>query len=318
MIAHILGRRGRKIFFEPSIILAKKKSYKEHKNPHSPVCTDLQLPDAIWGKVFDELEPFDLIRMRKVSKQFERIVETKLSNTLYLDVMKCDLNDVIIEDTDNDGEFYKHKKCQLLIAITQRSVCLIVDERWTNKDVQCLWGCLQFFAKYAHTVCLDVQIFELISVGLSSLKLSRWYTFESYVGSIGLPESDNCHLKITSANCGRTFSSCAMISGNSNGCHDFHRMNPDGVEVPLFPKIKELTIKSSPYDMAHLSRIVDYHIHPCNFFNLEKIELIRITVGQCKSKLPTKAKKVHQHLRVFRGWLDSLSLAEKYVEQRHE
>uniref|UniRef100_A0A0N5C6P8 F-box domain-containing protein n=1 Tax=Strongyloides papillosus TaxID=174720 RepID=A0A0N5C6P8_STREA len=354
VFANILGRRGRKIFFEPSTIIHihKKKHYNDIKEKSKYKKDDSQLikttpipqlPEEIWYKILINItDPFDLLKMRRVSKIFKSTIDNYMKQKLYLNILKIDLNEVELDtinknDCDNclnlpeenirdgysNGHYKRHKKCQILLSISSRNVVIIVDERWTNKDVQCIWHALQYFSQFAHTVNLDCQIFELLSVALSPMKLSRWYTFECYLGSIGLPDADGYHMKPSSHNCGKTFTSCAAIAGNHknpNNHLDHHLyVNLDDSyesDVSLFEKCKELTIRTTPYDMGHLSRIPDYHVHFTSIFNPENIEIIRISLVNVHEKLPLKAKKVKDHLNIFKKWIESNKLGEKFVVQR--
>ncbi|CEF63482.1 F-box domain-containing protein [Strongyloides ratti] len=356
MFANILGRRGRKIFFEPSTIIHihKKKHYHDIKDKSKYKKDDSQLikmaqipqlPDIIWYKILINIsDPYDLIKMRKVSKIFKTIIDNYMQKRLYLNVFKMDLNEVLLDTVDkvdcnnflnlpeenirdgySNGNYKRHKKCQILLSITSRNVVIVVDERWTNKDVQCIWNALKYFSRFSHTINLDCQIFELLSVALSPMKLSRWYTFECYLGSIGLPDADGYHMKPSSHNCGKTFTSCAAITGNHKNINnhlDPHLyVNLDDTydsDFSLFEKCKELTIRTTPYDMGHLSRIPDYHVHFSNIFNPETIEIVRINLVNIHEKLPLKSKKVKDHLNIFKKWIEANKLGEKFVIQRND
>uniref|UniRef100_A0A0N4ZS13 F-box domain-containing protein n=1 Tax=Parastrongyloides trichosuri TaxID=131310 RepID=A0A0N4ZS13_PARTI len=354
-IANVLGRRGRKIFFEPSSIIHinKKRQYhdfkeksKHRKDEIQPmkVTPVPQLSDQIWSKILINItNPYDIIKMRKVSKIFRNIIDTYMEQKLYLNVIKFDINEVLLYSVENkndqnnslnmiedniregfnDGHYVRHKKCQILLSIMSRNIVIVVDERWTNKDVQCVWQAIKYFSRFSRTVNLDCQILELITVALSPMKLSRWYTFECYLGSLGLPDSDGYHMKPSSHNCGKTFTSCAAIADrhkNTNNYIDsqeYVNLNDfNDNDISLFEKCKELSIRTSPYDMGHLSRIPDYHVHFSNIFNPEIIEVIRITMVNSYEKLPTKAKKVKDHLNIFKKWIDAKGLKEKFVVKR--
>uniref|UniRef100_A0AC34GLB4 Uncharacterized protein n=1 Tax=Panagrolaimus sp. ES5 TaxID=591445 RepID=A0AC34GLB4_9BILA len=135
--------------------------------------------------------------------------------------------------------------------MSQRNTALIVDDRWSSRDVYCTFGAIQFFSKYAHCITMDVQIAELLIVGCSTMKLSRWHAFECYVNAVGMIAGDELHMKLSKS--------------------------PPS-KPSLFSNAKEITIRALITDLSHLSRIPDYSVAVEALFDSNKIELFRINI----------------------------------------
>lgn len=193
-------------------------------------------------------------------------------------------------------EFYRHRKHNVLLHISDRSVALVVDDRWTARDVQCIFGAIYALGKYARCVTIDSQIAELIIVGLSSLKLSRWHAFECYIQAVGPVVADELHMK---------------PSKSSNS-----------FKTVFFPKAKEITVRVLTSDLGHLSRIQDYGVPSCSLFDYNQLEMLRINVidnsAQCRNELGSNIRYIrrpHKHMSIFKRWARSSELREKYVQQ---
>lgn len=86
-----------------SKIRPKSKSiHSPHKKQKEP---EIPLPDNVWDKICDNLSPFDQLRLRRVNKQVNSVVEKRLHQIIYLDVVKCELNEVLPDNQQNDGRF---------------------------------------------------------------------------------------------------------------------------------------------------------------------------------------------------------------------
>lgn len=176
-------------------------------------------------------------------------------------------------------------------------MALVVDDRWTARDVYCLFGAIQFFGKYVRCVIMDSPIVELLIVGLSSLKLSRWHGFECYIQAVGPIIADELHMK-----------SNKSISNNS--------------KTVLFPRAKEITIRVLISDLGYLSRVPDYSVSCCSLLDFNIVEMLRVNIidnsVQCRNELGLNCKYVkrpHKHLTLFKNWAQAKELREKYVQQ---
>lgn len=177
-------------------------------------------------------------------------------------------------------------------------MALVVDDRWTSRDVYCLFKAVQFLGKYAKCITMDSPVAEMVVVGLSSLKLSRWYAFECYINAVGSIVADDLHLKPHK-----------MICSNTS-------------KAVCFPKAKEITIRTLTSDLGHLSRIPDYAVPSCSLFDYNQLELLRVNVVdnsiQCRNELGSNSKYVKRpfkHLLIFKKWARAMELREKYVQQ---
>ncbi|KAE9551240.1 hypothetical protein FO519_005551 [Halicephalobus sp. NKZ332] len=258
---------------------------------------EIHLPDDIWDKICDGLSPFDQLKLRRVNKQLNSVVEKRLQKTIYLDVVKCELNEVLPDHEQNDGEFYRHRKHNILLNINDRSIALVVDDRWTSRDVHYVFAAIKALGKYSRCVTIDSQIAELIIVGLSSLKLSRWHAFECYIQAVGPVVADELHMKPS-------------------------KSSPSSCKTVFFPKAKEITVRVLISDLGHLSRIQDYGVPSCSLFDYHQLDMLRINVVdnsvQCRGEMGSSiryVKRPHKHLNIFKKWARSSELREKYVQQ---
>ena len=176
-------------------------------------------------------------------------------------------------------------------------MALVVDDRWTARDVHCIFGAILALGKYARCVTIDSQIAELVIVGLSCLKLSRWHAFECYIQAVGPVVADDLHMK----------------TSKSSSNH---------FKTVLFPKAKEITVRVLTSDLGHLSRIQDYGVPSCSLFDYYQLEMLRVNIVdnsvQCRNELGSNIryiKRPHKHLNIFKRWVRSSELREKYVQQ---
>uniref|UniRef100_A0A914DT78 F-box domain-containing protein n=1 Tax=Acrobeloides nanus TaxID=290746 RepID=A0A914DT78_9BILA len=291
-----------------SLVSASKKSkrfpkFKSRKNRELTQISStdenpLLLTEEIWSMVFDHCSPFDLLKMRQVNRNFKKLVQRRLNSLIYFDVVKCDLNEILAENQLSDGEFYRHSKSNLLLHLGERSAIVVVDDRWSSRDVYTVWHAVQTFSPYAHCVTLDVQIAELIIAGLSTVKLSRWYAFECYVQAVGSTSGQELHMK-----CSKT-----VVAKNA-----------------LFPKLRELTIRSFPSDLTCLSRLADYGVSPDSVYNINQIELVRLNIVEMPTSVSrlssftsieaSRTKRPQKHLRIFKRWIGADLLKERYAQQ---
>lgn len=68
--------------------------------------SEIPLPDNVWDKICDNLSPFDQLKLRRVNKQLNSVVEKRLQKMIYLDVVKCELNEVLPDNQKSDGKFF--------------------------------------------------------------------------------------------------------------------------------------------------------------------------------------------------------------------
>jgi hypothetical protein len=246
--------------------------------------------------ILNYVTPFDLLRLRRVNRQMHLLGQRRLNALIYFDVVKCDLGEILPDEQQTDGEFHRHRKSNLLLHMDERSVILVVEDRWTSRDVYTLWGAIQAFAPFVRCLTLDVHIAELVCAALSSVKLSRWYAFQCYIQALGSPAADDMHMK------------------SSN--------KPVTPRSTLFPQLKEITLRTMPSDLAHLSRMPDYGVSPSSLYVEESLELLRVNVIETRGRAsrientpPRGGKRPHHHLRTFKTWLRANELKEKYVQQ---
>ncbi|CAD5231506.1 unnamed protein product [Bursaphelenchus xylophilus] len=256
----------------------------------------ITLPNEIWSLICTELSPFDLLNLRRVNRQLNELVTDKLKALFYLDLLRCD-TEQLSNDEYEDEDFHQLKKTNIYMHLDERSAVVMVDDRWTSKDVYTLWEAIQFFAPFVRCLTIDVALAELIVAALSSVKLSRWYAFQCYVDTVGQHGVEELHMK------------CNKQTNHKR---------------VLFPQMTEFTLRAMPSDLAHLSRLSDYGVQKEAIFSNECIQLVRCTLLEpTGTKMPGEktictrfgAKRPHQHLRAFKQWIGAENLKEKYMQQ---
>lgn len=65
--------------------------------------------------VFDYSSPFDVVKWRRVNKQFKRITDNRVKRTLYLDVLRLDITQILPRGVAGDGEYCLFVCCLLVL-----------------------------------------------------------------------------------------------------------------------------------------------------------------------------------------------------------
>ncbi|KAJ1350519.1 hypothetical protein KIN20_006320 [Parelaphostrongylus tenuis] len=104
---------------------------KVQKKSHVPY----ELPDNVWNLIFDYSSPFDVVKWSRVCKQFKRITDNRVKHMLYLDVLRLDITQILPRGTLGDGDFFRHRSCNLLAHQEHRSILLAAHNQWSTKEV---------------------------------------------------------------------------------------------------------------------------------------------------------------------------------------
>lgn len=250
---------------------------------------EITLPNPVWSKVFDHCSPFDLYAWRRVNKNFKQLIDSRFNNILYLDVYKADVN-AICEEKE---PFWRHRSAQILMQSDVHSATLIVHDRWTSRDVIRLFAAIRTFSSSVHTVAMDACIVELIAAGLSSMDLNRWFAFQCYLRTLDCDvEEESVHVQCV----------------------------PKQRDRPLFPKLKEFSIRIGEKEYPSLSRMLDYEVSAETLFSIGAVQLFRVCLRNGQKTLggsdgcATK-KRMSRHLRTFKRWIGADALRERYCQQ---
>ncbi|VBB34119.1 unnamed protein product [Acanthocheilonema viteae] len=194
-------RLQRRIGGETLILsLKKKKSAPIYSESSS------RFTDEIWNIIFHECSPFDLYSWRRVSKNFKRLIDCRFNNILYLYADRRNIASVLGQESNTDGNFYRHRSAQILLSLDTHSAMFIVHERWTPKDICKLFQAIQLLAPSIRNVSLDMGIVELITAGLSSMDFHRWHSFQCYLKSLdGQAAEDSVHIQCVPSTHEKTF-----------------------------------------------------------------------------------------------------------------
>uniref|UniRef100_A0A0R3RH25 F-box domain-containing protein n=1 Tax=Elaeophora elaphi TaxID=1147741 RepID=A0A0R3RH25_9BILA len=271
--------------------LKKKKS----ASIYSENCC--RFTDEIWNAIFHQCSPFDLYSWRRVSKNFKRLIDGHFNNILYLHADRRNIASMLGQESNANGNFYRHRSAQILLSLDTHSAMFVVHERWTPKDISKLFQAIQLLAPSIRNVSLDMGIVELITAGLSNMDFNRWHSFQCYLKTLdGQAAEDSVHIQCNpSANC-RTF----------------------------FPNVTEFTVQIGERDYSTLTRLMDYSVDAQTLFSLDKIELFRAHFissaesqlrGSFTSEERFSRKRTSKHLQNFKKWIGASNLGERYCQQ---
>jgi len=263
------------------------EAYTPNENIEDKSGTEIKFGDQIWQKIMSHSSPFDVFRWRRVNRRFECLVRQRFEKIIYLDVTRHANLDL------EHGHFHKSTSSQLLLRIEDHKAQLMVNEKWTLADVVRLWSALTALGKYALNVQLDAAVMELIVAGLSSMNLSRWYSFQCYLQAFNENEMERLHLHC---------SKCPQR------------------REPFFPQLNEITIRLSIDDRSdHLDRLLDYAVLSSAVFNPDSVQLVRLRLICSSSSRSCCSSKTNRCTRrpenIFRRWVRAGELAEKYSQQ---
>ncbi|MCP9260843.1 hypothetical protein DINM_003989 [Dirofilaria immitis] len=242
--------------------------------------------DEIWNAIFLECSPFDLFSWRRVSKNFKRLIDSRFKNILYLYADRRNIASILGQESDTDGNFYRHRTAQILLNMDIHTAMFIVHERWTPKDISKLFQAIQLLAP---TV-------QKCFAGLSNMDFNRWHSFQCYLKTLdGQAAEDSVHVQCIRSAYQRTF----------------------------FPNVTEFTIQIGERDYSALTRLMDYSVDAQTLFSLNKIELFRVHfISTADSQLRCFAseerfsrKRTSKHLQNFKKWIGAANLGERYCQQ---
>ncbi|CAJ0950134.1 unnamed protein product, partial [Mesorhabditis belari] len=258
---------------------------KEKRN-RSSSGKEVELPDSVWQKIFDHSSPYDVAQWRGVSKNLDTIIKKRYETILYLDVWRMNLNELLPAPYDNDGDFFRHPSANLLMHVEAHSAIIVIHHEWSLKDVVKLWQGLQAFRSTAQTIMLDASVFELTMAGLALRDISRWFNFMCSLTRS--KEEDRIVLKTKP---GRF------------------------ADEPFFPKVKELTIRTTYPELKQLRRVPEYGVPTNHLFNEGTIQLLRLNIANGKHTTTPSHTRYTPFLIRFKRWLNTSSMGEKYCQQ---
>nr|CDJ83912.1 Cyclin F-box domain containing protein [Haemonchus contortus] len=269
-----------------------------------------ELPDSVWNLVFDYSSPFDVMKWRRVNKQMKRVVDNRVRSTLYLDVLRMDITQILPRGVLGDGDFFRHPTCNLLAHHEHRSILFAAHSQWTSKEAEKLCAAIQFYGKFVHTVTLDSSIAELCVGGQSTTDIGSWFTFQVAAGGTDpTPPIDGIEMPgwlQSEAKFNQSTYRCQLVT-------DLPEWNPRTHRIPLgplFPNAKEITFRCTLPQLRRMRRLAVYHIPATLIFSPEQLQVFRLSIIGSRNKAPSSLK-----LRPFFEWLDADQLGNKLCIQ---
>ncbi|CAJ0577141.1 unnamed protein product, partial [Mesorhabditis spiculigera] len=263
----------------------KTLSLREKSKHKAENGVEAELPENVWQKIFDHSSPYDVARWRGVNKKFDGMVKKRYETILYLDVWRMNLNELLPAPYDNDGDFFRHPTANLLMHVEAHSAIIVIHHEWSLKDVVKLWQGLQAFRTTAQTIMLDASVFELTMAGLALRDISRWFTF---MCSLTRSKEDRVVLKTKP---GRF------------------------ADEPFFPKVKELTIRTTYAELKQLRRVPEYGVPTSHLFDESALQLLRLNIANGKQTTSHQNTRCTPFLIYFKRWLNTSGMGEKYCQQ---
>ncbi|KHN73878.1 hypothetical protein Tcan_16771 [Toxocara canis] len=254
------------ILHSPLNLFKKKKSSAKKRR---------YLPNHIWAKIFSECSPFDLLVWRRVCKQFNDIINDRLSKILYLEVYRLNSRMLKAAQKLNEGSFIRRRNSQILLRMDERGVIVVAPVRWSPTDIIRLFRAVATFGAFAYTVIMDASIFELIIAGISTM-----YTQER----ISLHEE----------------------SINRS------RFLPNLRELTINVSLKELSYlsRASGYGLSPESVFERRGLCLCRIC-LPSTSRPRFAFDKLAS---SSTRRINRHVDIFKEWIGAASLKERYCQ----
>lgn len=236
-----------------------------------------RLPDDLLLRIIDQCSAIEQIRLRSVNRAVRIHVDRKIKKITHLNVEKRDI------DTATGNGWSRHRNAQVSLKMQQNTAKIVVDSRWTSRDVSTVVGAMSIYRKTVLEATIDAPIAELLVVSLSALDLNRWYAFQCYMKAMDVFEED-MHM-------------------------DCDFVHPGEV---YWPQIQNLTVRTTEQQAPHLARVIDYGVQ-CNWV-LDRRNLCRLRIIFTDLNA-TPSRKVSKHLYHFRCWAGSAGFDHRYEQQ---
>ncbi|KAK5976133.1 F-box domain protein [Trichostrongylus colubriformis] len=236
-----------------------------------------RLPDDLLLRVIDRCDAIEQIRLRAVNKAVKNHVDKQIKRITHLCVEKRDI------DTASGKGWSRHRHAQVSLKMRHNTAKIVVDSRWTARDVSTVVAAMSVYRKTILEATIDAPIAELLVVSLSALDLNRWYAFQCFMKAMDVFDED-MHM-------------------------DCDFVNPGEVYWPL---IQNLTVRTTEQQAPHLARVIDYGVQ-CNWV-LDRRNLCRLRIIFTDLDA-TPSRKVSRHLYHFRCWAGSAGFDHRYEQQ---
>ncbi|KHJ74765.1 F-box domain protein [Oesophagostomum dentatum] len=114
-----------------------------------------RLPEDLLLRIFDHCDAIEQIRMRAVCKAVKNHVDKKLKKITHLNVEKRDI------DTASGRGWARHRHAQVSLKMRMNTAKIVVDSRWTSRDVSTVVGAMSVYRKTILEATIDAPIAEL-------------------------------------------------------------------------------------------------------------------------------------------------------------
>uniref|UniRef100_A0A7I5E577 F-box domain-containing protein n=2 Tax=Haemonchus contortus TaxID=6289 RepID=A0A7I5E577_HAECO len=236
-----------------------------------------RLSDDLLLRIVDQCDIIEQIRLRAINKAVKNHVDNKIKKITHISVEKRDI------DTASGGDWTRHRHAQVSLKMRHNTAEIVVDSRWTARDVSTVVAAMSIYRKTILEAIIDAPIAELLVVSLSALDLNRWYAFQCYMKAMDVFDED-MHM-------------------------DCDFVNPGEVYWPL---IQNLTVRTTEQQAPHLARVIDYGVQ-CNWV-LDRRNLCRLRIVFTDLDA-TPSRKTSRHLYHFRCWAGSAGFDHRYEQQ---
>ncbi|VDN22741.1 unnamed protein product [Cylicostephanus goldi] len=277
-----------------------------------------RLPDDLLLRIIDQCDAIEQIRMRAVCKTIKSHVDKKIKKITYLNVEKRDI------DTASGRGWARHRHAQVSLKMRMNTARIVVDSRWTSRDVSTVVGAMSVYRKTILEATIDAPIAELVSfssflciflrstlvVSLSALDLNRWYAFQCFMKAMDVFDED-MHMDCDFVNPGESASIALSPFRSRNSCARASqrvcaRMPWVGPRLRLtfpvqkgvyWPNIQHLSVRTTEQQAPHLARVIDYGVQ-CNWV-LDRRNLCRLRIIFTDLDA-SPSRKVSRHVYHFR------------------
>ncbi|KJH43788.1 F-box domain protein [Dictyocaulus viviparus] len=274
---HRTSKRTTRVKIMP-LHLIRRLSFR-HRKHHENIEKEEKprLTDDLVLRVVDQCDVIEQIRLRAVCTTIKNHVDRQIKKITHLSVEKRDI------DTITGSGWSHHPHAQVAIKMHLNHAKIVVDSKWTSRDVSTVVAAMSVYRKTILEAVIDAPIAELMVVSLSALDLNRWYAFQCYMKALDVFDED-MHLDCDFVNRGEVY----------------------------WPNIQNLTIRTTEQQAPHLARIIDYGVK-CNCV-LDRRNLCRLRIIFTDlNAIPSR--KVSKHLYHFRCWAGSAGFDHRYEQQ---
>ncbi|KAF7623469.1 hypothetical protein Mgra_00010230 [Meloidogyne graminicola] len=294
------------------LIQNKKQSWNGRKNSdqlkHQNYSSEQLFSDILLCKIFDTIDnPFELIRLKRVSKKVEEYVKNRISSVIELDICRVKFENLSSSSTSSSSLNSSSSSIDNNIIIIEGEIFylhpILVDEQWTSKEINILYYLINEFRINLKRISLDAPIFELIVAKLASIDLDRWFAYQCFVKAI-----DECQMNVT-------LNKLAKQLQQEEHYYD-NKINNN----LYWPNAKNILIRTTENESIHLARVLNYGVRSNLVMDKRQLNCLSLQIyvkdeNKAILRICQRPKQLIKNLYHFRCWAGSAGFDERFSQQ---